>query len=198
MEQAVGLGAGRAGGTSPGLDDLRGKRDTLLVVALESAGSGRENLRRSGTLRVDRRERRACNRHSRSWSRSVARPVRKCAEAHVMVDTRVCLHVALKVIVDVRDRAGGSGDKAASGTLRRRREKTRALSLDASVFELGGTEVAGGRSLLLEHLLLMSVRVANLDRVLFSARLGDHRVVEGLDDFLADIASLEAMAVSLR
>jgi hypothetical protein len=186
-----------AGGPSSGLDDLGGKRDALLVAAVESGRRSRENLRGGRTLRVDGRERRACSCHSRSRGSTVADRVRQVTEANVMINARVCLHVVVEIVVDVGDRAGGSRDKTASSALRRWGKKTGALSLDASVLEFGSTEAASGRSLLLEHLLLMSVGVADLDGVLFAAGLGDRGVVEALDDFLADLAGFEAARVSL-
>jgi hypothetical protein len=77
-----------------------------------------------------------------------------------------------------------------------RRNQTAALGLDASKLEFGGTELTSGSSLLLEHLLLLSVRVADLDGVLFAARLSDDAIVEVLDDLLADITRFETMSVS--
>lgn len=69
-------------------------------------------------------------------------------------------------------------------------------SLHATKLEFGSTELASSGSLLLEHLLLVSVRVSDLDDVLLSAWLGDRSVIELLDDVLTNIARLEAVKVS--
>lgn len=71
-----------------------------------------------------------------------------------------------------------------------------AASLHATELELSSAELAGSGGLLFEHLLLVSVRVSDLDDVLLSARLGDRSVVELLDHVLTDIPRLKAVNVS--
>ncbi len=58
---------------------------------------------------------------------------------------------------------------------------------------LGGAELAGSLSLLLERLLLLRVGVADLDLQLFAVGVLDGVVVEGSDDLLACITCLEAV-----
>jgi hypothetical protein len=76
--------------------------------------------------------------------------------------------------------------------------KSAVSSLDAAKFELSGTELTSGSSLLLKHLLFVGVGVADLDNVLFSTGLGHWSVVELLDDVLAHIARLKAAKISTR
>jgi hypothetical protein len=57
---------------------------------------------------------------------------------------------------------------------------------------LSSAEDATGGGLLFEHLLLMRIRVADLDQVFFATGLRDGSVVEVLDYLLADIARLES------
>jgi hypothetical protein len=56
---------------------------------------------------------------------------------------------------------------------------------------LSGSEDASRCRLLLEHLLLLCVGIANLNQVLVTSGLGYWGVVEVLDDLLAGIPSLE-------
>lgn len=44
----------------------------------------------------------------------------------------------------------------------------------------------------------MRIGEANLDEVFLAAGLGDRRVVEFLDDFVADVAGLKTVLVRLR
>ena len=71
-------------------------------------------------------------------------------------------------------------------------KKPSAAGLNATVFKLCGTELSGSCSLLLEHLLLMSIRIANLDDMLLSTRLRHRSVVELVNDFFTNITRLEA------
>jgi hypothetical protein len=59
-------------------------------------------------------------------------------------------------------------------------------------FVLSSAEDAAGSRLLLEHLLFVGIGVADLDEMFVTSRLGNGRVVEGLDNLLAYITRLKA------
>ena len=67
-----------------------------------------------------------------------------------------------------------------------------ATSLHAAILELCRTELTSRRSMLLEHLLLGGIRVADLDDMLFATFTVDTGVVELLDDILANVARFKS------
>jgi hypothetical protein len=69
---------------------------------------------------------------------------------------------------------------------------TQRPSLSNTDLIFGSTEDTTGRSLLLQHLLLMCVGETDLDEMFIATRHGDGGVVELLDDFVADVTGLEA------
>jgi len=73
-----------------------------------------------------------------------------------------------------------------------RREASIADGLLATELELLSTELTSSSSLLLQQLLLMSVREADLDDVVISIGLLDDGVVERLDDVITNITRLES------
>lgn len=75
-------------------------------------------------------------------------------------------------------------------------EEASATSFHAAILELSGTELTSSSSLLLKHLLLVCVGVADLHDVFLTTLLRDRCVVECLDDFFADITRLETADVS--
>ena len=87
----------------------------------------------------------------------------------------------------------GGGRADTTETIRSKEAST--ASLEATILKLSSTELTGGRSLLLQHLLLMGIRVANLDNMLFSTRFADRSVVELPNHFFTDVTRLEAIHV---
>ena len=65
-------------------------------------------------------------------------------------------------------------------------------SLGNADFILCSAEDTTSSGLLFEHLLLMSIRIPNLDQVLVPGALSNSSVVELADDFLTDITIIEA------
>lgn len=71
-------------------------------------------------------------------------------------------------------------------------EETAATGLKTSILEFSSAELTSGGGLLLKHLLLVCIGVADLDDVLLTSLAAHRGVVELLDDILADVSCLEA------
>jgi hypothetical protein len=83
------------------------------------------------------------------------------------------------------------GGRADTLKAQRRSEIFTARNHAAANFELGSTELTCCSSLLLEHLLFVGIRVADLHYVLFAPRLANGSIVQLFDDLLADVTVLE-------
>jgi hypothetical protein len=105
-------------------------------------------------------------------------------------DNSLLLQIVLE-LVDNRRSSGANGSLETLGRLRW--EHTSAKSLGAAKLKFCSTELTSSGSLLLQKLLLMSVRVANLDDVVLSTWLFDNSIVELLDDVFADITRFETI-----
>jgi hypothetical protein len=103
-----------------------------------------------------------------------------------------CNSLLLQVVLELVDDRSSSSANGSLETLGRLRwEHTSAKSLGTAELELCSTKLTSSGCLLLQKLLLMSVRVANLDHMVLSAWLLDNSIVELLDDIFADVTRFE-------
>jgi hypothetical protein len=98
------------------------------------------------------------------------------------------LHIRLKVVC--RSGAVSAGWADIGHAFSTMKEVTTA-GLKATILEFSSAELTSGSRLLLEHLLLLCVCIADLDNMLLTSDTAHCCVVELLDDFFANLATLK-------